>query len=260
MGARFFLVGILALASLSSAVVGQENRGANRDANLFRWSGQQWTRVDGYGVRVAVESDGDPWVVNSSNEIWRFVNGTFEKQPGEAKDIGVGGGGGNDSVWIIGTDNNVYRWSQNDWQKVPGSNGVAISVDQLGAPWVVNDQHKIYHWVNNEFVLQNGEAKDIGAGSNVWIIGTDNALYQRQGNDWKSLGGSGVRVSAGAPNTAWVVNDANEIFRYQNGSFEMVNGRAEDVGANVSGQVWMVGARGAGGFRGVGPRRQPRDR
>jgi hypothetical protein len=249
MAARLFLVVILALAWLPSALVGQENR----DANLFRWNGQRWTPVDGYGVRVALEPDGDPWVVNSSNEIWRMVNGTFEKQPGEAKDIGVGGDG---SAWIIGTDNSIYRWNRNDWQRVPG-NGVAISVDQLGAPWVVNAQNRIYHWVNNEFVMQNGEAKDIGAGNNVWIIGTDSALWQLQGNDWKSLGGSGVRVSAGAPNTAWVVNDAGEIYRWQNGSFEMVNGRAEDIAANASGQVWMVGVR-SNGNRGVTPRRRGR--
>jgi tectonin-like protein len=238
MGTRLFFVAFLALAWLPSALVAQKDR----DASLFRLNGQRWAPVDGYGVRVALEPDGDPWVVNSSNEIWRMVNGTFEKQPGEAKDIGVGGDG---SVWIIGTDSNIYRWNQNDWQKVPG-NGVAISVDQLGAPWVVNAQHRIYHWVKNEFVLLNGEAKDIGAGNNVWIIGTDNALWQLQGSDWKSLGGAGVRVSAGAPNTAWVVNDAGEIYRWQNGAFEMVNGRAEDIAANATGQVWMVGVRGSG--------------
>ncbi|HEY7189869.1 MAG TPA: tectonin domain-containing protein [Vicinamibacterales bacterium] len=250
MRARLFVV-ILALASLPLAIAGQEERG---DANIFRLNGQQWTRVAGWGIRIAVQSNGDPWVVNSSNEIWRSVNGEFQKQPGEAKDIGVGGDG---SVWIIGTDDNVYRWNRNDWDRVEGR-GVAISVDQQGAPWVVNDQNQIFRLVNNQFVRQMGEAKDIGAGANVWIIGTDNGVYQLQGTNWRPLGGSGLRISAGAPNTAWVVNDGGQIFRWQNGMFEMMSGRAEDIAANATGQVWMVGAR-SGGQGGFGPRR-PRSR
>ena len=60
---------------------------------------------------------------------------SFEKLPGLARDIGVGGDG---SAWIIGTDSGVYKWNGNDWDRMEGQ-GVAISVDRSGQP--VGGQH-----------------------------------------------------------------------------------------------------------------------
>ncbi|HKE83461.1 MAG TPA: tectonin domain-containing protein [Vicinamibacterales bacterium] len=246
MGARLLIVVFVALASMPSLASAQQGK----DANVYQWNGSRWMPFNGYGIRLSVGPDGQPWVVNSSHEIFRAMNGAFQKLPGEAKDIGVGGDG---SAWIIGTDDQVYRWNQNNWQKMPGS-GIAISVDPSGSPWVIGADQQIYRWVNSQFTLQQGKAIDIAAGSNVWIIGTDNTVYQLQGNDWKPMGGVGVRISAGAPGTAWIVNDFGQIFRFENGSFVRVPGNAEDIAVNAAGQAFMVGAR-AGG-RGQQPRRQ----
>lgn len=262
MRARVFGVVIMALALLPLAAAGQESR---QDGNLFRWDGQRWMNADGYGVRVAIGPNGEPWVVNSSNEIFRSVNGNFEKLPGEAKDIGAGG----NQVWIIGTDDNVYQWSQNRWDRVQGQ-GVAIAVDSTGAPWVVSNDGQIYHWVNSRFVPVNGRARDIAAnGGAVWIIGTDNGIYRLQGNNWMRVDGSGERISVASDGSPWVVNRNHEIYRWENGGFERLPGNATDIAVASSDNAWIVGGRGRGfgqnnrGFgqndrdRGAGRRRVP---
>ena len=210
---------------------------SNQDARIFRWDGRQWVEQEGYGTRISVSPDGSPWVVNSRNEIYRSENGSFRRLPGAARDIGVGADG---SAWIIGTDYAVYRWNGSNWDQVPGI-GVAISVDRYGAPWLVNASGEIYRRDNSGFVRQPGGARDIGAGGEVWVVGTDSVIYRWTGREWSPTSGTGTRISAGAWGTAWVVNAAGEIYRWQDGSFQRVPGLATDIGANTNGQAWMVG-------------------
>lgn len=241
--ADLFIFLIFTLTPLVAA--GQSQQG---DGNLFRWNGDRWEQVDGFGRRVSVGPDGSPWVVNSRNEIYRSVNGVFRRMPGTAKDIGVGADG---IAWIIGTDDRVYRWNDPGWSPVPGT-GMAISVDRFGSPWVVNAAGEIYHWINNGFVRHDGRARDIGGESTVWIVGTDNAIYQLMSDGtWMSRGGSGVRVSAGAKGMAWVVNDGGDIYRWEGGTFRKLPGSAQDIGTNSNGDAWIVGRR-------MGVRPQPR--
>lgn len=242
MRARIFGVVLVVLAMLPAAALAQEPR---QDGNLFRWDGQSWQSVDGYGVRVAIGPNNEPWVVNSSHEIWRSVNGNFEKLPGEAVDIGSGG----NQVWIIGTDSAVYQWNGDRWDKIQGSNGASIAVDSSGAPWVVGYDNQIYHWVNSRFVQMNGRAKDIAAnGGAVWIIGTDNGIYRLQGNNWTRVQGSGERISVASDGTPWVVNQNREVYRWQNGAFERMPGSGFDVAVASQDNAWIVGGRARGRF------------
>jgi len=72
MGPRICAVVFLLLGLLQPVALGQRQQ---RDGALYRWGGEQWVQVDGYGVRVSVAPDGAAWVVNSQNEIYHFVNG-----------------------------------------------------------------------------------------------------------------------------------------------------------------------------------------
>ena len=43
---------------------------------ILRWNGiDNWDRVKGAAVRIAVSPEGTPWVVNSKNTIFRWKNG-----------------------------------------------------------------------------------------------------------------------------------------------------------------------------------------
>jgi tectonin-like protein len=56
---------------------------------IYHWNGSGWDQIDGGGVRIAVGSDGQPWVVNSNGSIYHRVNGAWQTLPGAANDIGV---------------------------------------------------------------------------------------------------------------------------------------------------------------------------
>jgi hypothetical protein len=51
-------------------------------------------------VRVSSGADGTAWVVNQAGEIHRWQNGSFQKMPGSATDIGVNAKG---EAWVVGT-------------------------------------------------------------------------------------------------------------------------------------------------------------
>ena len=50
-------------------------------------------------VRIAVASNGDPWVIDNARQIFELIGGTWQVHPGAALDIGAGGG----AVWVIGS-------------------------------------------------------------------------------------------------------------------------------------------------------------
>jgi len=124
-------------------IIGTDNPSPG-DGGIYLLQGSRWLNVGGYGVRVAVDPEGGRWVVNSRGEIW---NPDGQKLPGCGRDIGIGYDG---SIYIIGCDRVngrdngfVYLWNGRDWENV-GGYGVALSVDALGRPWIVNSLGEIY--------------------------------------------------------------------------------------------------------------------
>lgn len=112
---------------------------------VFRWNGISWDRTSGSATRIDVDPTGQPWVVDSTNDIYRLDHGRWTRIPGAARDIGVGADG---SVWLIGTSSHngghgIYRWLGSQWNRVEGS-ARHLSVDPAGKPWVVSSDGKIY--------------------------------------------------------------------------------------------------------------------
>jgi virginiamycin B lyase len=117
------------------------------DRGIYRWSesGFHWEQIDGSADRIAVDSDGNPWVVVSSP-----ADGVF------ACDIGVGDGG---NAWIIGhpypnaegvncdpnINGGVYQRVNGVWEQKDGG-AVSISVGYGGKPWVVNSGGGIFRY------------------------------------------------------------------------------------------------------------------
>ena len=99
-------------------------------------------------MRIDVDPQGKPWVVQSTGAIFRYNGSTYQQMPGRASDIAIGGNG---AVWIIGTNivaggpHDIWRWNEENlnWDVVPGGAN-AISVDVLGQPWVVQESGQIY--------------------------------------------------------------------------------------------------------------------
>jgi hypothetical protein len=111
---------------------------------IYKWSGSGWTNFAGGAVRIAVEPDGTPWVVNAAGDIFRFnaAANRFEHKPGKAHSVHAGASG---AVWMLGTDPIVggypiYLWNagKQDWDAY-GSYGAVDITEVAGRPWIVQD-------------------------------------------------------------------------------------------------------------------------
>ncbi|WP_138466148.1 hypothetical protein [Poseidonocella sp. HB161398] len=116
--------------------------------------GLAWINEDGaspvagrHARRIAVESDGRPWVVDDQGDVHRRVHGGWLRLPhAEATDIGISAHG---CVWIVGSDPRkggygIYRWYHGtDWDTLDGA-GRRISVLSDGLTWICNDAGDIF--------------------------------------------------------------------------------------------------------------------
>jgi hypothetical protein len=117
--------------------------------NIQSWNGKIWQNIDGGGVRIAVDPKGNPWVINSANQIFRRVDNSWVLIVGSATDIAIGANG---DVWIIGTSAreggfNISKWNDGNWVDVDGG-GKKIAVENSGIPIVTNHLNQIFRRFN----------------------------------------------------------------------------------------------------------------
>ena len=106
-------------------------------------------------MRIAVDSSGDPWIVDASGNIYwaqSWATGGWNHVLGSASDIGAGGG----NVWILGphgpSDNGLASvWTgglQTSGGGAPftavGGGGQNITVGPSGLPALTNSVNAIY--------------------------------------------------------------------------------------------------------------------
>jgi hypothetical protein len=106
-----------------------------------------WTDAAGAGaLRISVGPTGNPWIVNTSNQLFEWKSRRWESRPGAAKDVGIGANG---VVWVIGANPvagsfDIHRWDGvSQWERADGG-GTQIAVDHFGRPWIVNHLKEIY--------------------------------------------------------------------------------------------------------------------
>src|SRR5687767_2644190 len=148
----------------------------NAKNEVWRFQNNVWTNAKLYGaVRIAAEGD-IVWVIGNNNELFKTSAGVaynWQKMPGSATDIAMGGG----VVFTIGKMMEIRKFVGGTWQTVPGK-AVRVAVDKSGNPWVVNSGGEVYEFKNNTFYsLPVSPAKDIAvAGDSVWILGNDGSV------------------------------------------------------------------------------------
>jgi peptidoglycan hydrolase-like protein with peptidoglycan-binding domain len=143
-------------------------------SGIHRFNGSFWVRsVDGAAKRIAVDEGGRPWVVNSSNRVFRRnssdpnVSGQWVDLGGNATDVGVALGGQGRHTWAVGTSSGSLRLSV--WNEQPfvgaggggndaprklqfdmgktvgaGGAGIAVTADINGRPFVLDATGTIF--------------------------------------------------------------------------------------------------------------------
>lgn len=195
--------------------VGTDERGGG--FGIYHWLGSAWQRVDGGAVRIDVDPQGVPWIVNDSSNIYRWQDGRWQRMGGNARDIGIGADG---SVWVT-SGGGTYRYDEGNWVGVRGS-GVRIDVDPNGIPWVIGGDSKIHQLIAGRWIRRSGEARDIGIGGDgsVWIVGASEydgsrRIYRWSGTAWNRVAGSSRQISVGPDGYPWVASSGGDIYRGQ---------------------------------------------
>jgi hypothetical protein len=224
---------------------------------IFKKNGSSWEEVSLAGVtryneplgavRMAVDADGNPWIVTAiTREIYRRVRGNWGNLGGNFIDIGIGANG---QIWAIsgaGDDNRPYAWVGSKWvnykfEKLPCAlrgdykdNCERIAVDADGNIWVVDKDQELYRstdmsaffnaiqrgtqGVVASFVKLPGQFTDVGAGADNTVFAVSSVPFRGGGqvfkwnaNDWipQPVGATDVAVDGnGYP---WLVNSSYKI-------------------------------------------------
>ena len=197
---------------------------------IWRWDGSAWHQFPGSGVRIAADTQGNPWVVNKAGLIWRWDGSAWQSVPDppdpadstkqlEASDIGVSPNG---SVFVIASNVvtggfGIWEYTSGSWQQFPGG-GIRISMDASGNPWVVNATQQLWAW-NGAWALQTVTAQDVGAGPQVWIASTQStdgggSPEMLDGGTWWAAGGGITNAAAGSAGEVYATNSSFMIWEH----------------------------------------------
>jgi len=192
--------------------------------SIFRWNGTAWIKVPGEGTRIAVDQNGNPWIVNLKNQIYRYNGSQFQLMPGTARDIGIGQKG---SVWKTGVEQvnvagyGISEFNGTGWTPVNGA-GIRVTATSDGTPYVVNAQREL--WYRNASGVFNKipgvGANDVSIASNgiIWILGTNvnangrQVMFSLDGKNFSGTTGFGNTISVDRNGKAWVVNNQGLIY------------------------------------------------
>lgn len=220
------------------------------DQSLWKWNGSSWDASDGAGVRISIDNQGLPWIVNKDGNIWRKTTSGWQNVEGQASDIDIGGGAV-ETTWVLSKTGGLWKWGgPGGWRSSDG-NGVRIAVDNLGQPWVVNSQGAIWRKANGVWEQLPGDAKDIDIGSDntVYIVGRNKDLWKWNSNSWvkdnkiSTFDAGIVRVSVGSSDNVWAITNEGNMWRYDGALWRQVEtGTASEIGI-ASGQVWILGGK-----------------
>ncbi|WP_417794480.1 tectonin domain-containing protein [Terasakiella pusilla] len=123
-------------------IIGTEK--TNGGFEIMKWENNKFQKVGGGAMRIDVDPNGNPWVVNDKGQVYVNDNNRWQgfPQAPKAADISVGGNG---AVYIAGVDGAVYGLNNGNWNKLPVTDKVVrLSVDQAGDVWAVTDRQKLF--------------------------------------------------------------------------------------------------------------------
>jgi hypothetical protein len=124
---------------------------------VYKLNGTSWQYMNGAGIAIDVDPSGNPWLVNSSNVLYKYSSGTWIQQNKTARDVGVGADG---SVYIVSNEladskgYKIYKLNLNgtSWQQIPNGSGTEISCDKDGNPWIVDSQGSVFQYVSGLWI------------------------------------------------------------------------------------------------------------
>jgi len=198
---------------------------------LYSWDGSNWKDFPhgGGGVHIAVDPNGNPWVVNDAGAIYRF-NGPPTPAPATA-------------AVVHAAPSPVYV-----------APVAAAPVHHVATPVHYASPAPAAGGSGWEQLSGAGRDISISASGVAFVLGTKTTAggyspYRWDGRQWVEQSGGGVAIATDGPGNLWLVNDQGAIWKNQNGAWTGIPGVAKHIAVAASGTAWHVGTKPvAGGF------------
>lgn len=196
------------------------------DGGIFKRTGNGWTRIAGWGLKIAVDQFDKPWIINSSKQIWRNNGGnSWTRIPGPlAADI-MNDDAGN--IYIIqynptGGEGQIHKFNGSIWVQTNRTATRAAITGDEGDYWMIKANGDVYR----DGVFTNVKATEIDAtGNDVFIIHKTHVptnpnhygngyIHRWNGNVFKQFGGFAKDVAIRTDGAPTIINNNRYIFEF----------------------------------------------
>ena len=211
------------VSSCNKTIEGLENNnivnnvllGVGANYQLSTYAGTTWTQLHNppgltkpFLLAVALGPDGNLYAVANDFRLYKAKGGGWEKpnQPTSLQFLSIANE--NNQLVGVGVDYKLYVYDPptGTVNPFPGETGPVISVLRFkDTDFGVKNDHKLYKWINNKWVLYDGNAptKDVGLiniaeyNGKMYGVGTDQKMYMYEGTpgEWTlAAGNKGIKL------------------------------------------------------------------
>jgi hypothetical protein len=222
--------------------------GANRsvfiiDKNgyVYKWTGYSWKGYSNSGagaaVKIAVAPDGNPWIVNSAAQVFRWdpkKTPSWVSVSGDYPSFIVFAANG--CMYSLGTESPQPKVSTIWWGfgiiSKPLTTWTNVFAVRAGAEcdstvWLLDNTNKIYRGNRASLTTMPGQAKEIAVSTknDVFVVGgSTGQLYKWNPaiNNWgDGKGGTGafssvkpLKIAVEPDGTPWYIDSSNKVYRW----------------------------------------------
>jgi len=202
------------------ALAATANDGAyaiGRGGEVWHWrqDSGDWGHFSGQLARIAVAPDGHPWGLAPDGAVLRHNGLWWENLEKRGRDLAVDGNG---EVWVILADTGIARYNarRGDWDNLPGQ-GRRIAVEPGGRPWLLGENGEIRRLQGKDWVSLPGSARELAAGpAGVHILDPHGQLWQWQeeAGRWEALAAPDnlAVLAVGAAGNLWAATADGAIY------------------------------------------------
>lgn len=211
-------------------------------------------------LRVDVDDQGFPWVVQADGGVHRFTGRSWTHLPGALADLTVGA---DETAFGVSRDRQLLRWHRTNSRWTPiAARATVAAIGPDGGPWMATPDGEIYAQQPDPPALRvarddpqaqvftqvlgwrkvRGSAQSLGISSRGQVIalGADGEIWQWKGRDWTRLSGKLQRVALAADGRPWGIAEDGKIVQHQGSYWVELPGAAKDIAIGGNDATWII--------------------
>ncbi|WP_417625306.1 tectonin domain-containing protein [Paremcibacter congregatus] len=160
------------------------------------------------------------WGINDKKQVFYAYGSrapfTIKVVPGApATEIGAGEG----NIWMLDNNGTPYRFAQGRWIQEPGQ-AASVDVDRLGQAWAVNANKEVWTREGERWVRLSGAGTDVAVfqENHGYVVGADGKIYAYQpaSKNWKTIGNNtnAIRIATGGTQL-WRITKDNKVSQWR---------------------------------------------